>query len=109
LRDALGAAVVQEASLGPDAPERRRAHLARPRGARRDAVDERAHVVEQEVRVGMDLLVAEEGIEAIADRRDAAGGLRDEGGRVARRRDRLDVAARAPALEEERPSGLSRG
>src|SRR3954469_1540306 len=59
LDGALRAAVVQEARRLAQAPERRRAHLRRSRGALDDAVAQRAHVVQQKVGEGVILDLVE--------------------------------------------------
>src|SRR5262249_52933533 len=60
LRDGLRPAVVQEPRLAADAPQRCRAYHARTGRAGGDAVTQRSHVVQQEVRERVEGLVVEE-------------------------------------------------
>src|SRR6478735_6497457 len=61
LLECRGAAVVQVCGELSQTPQRRRAHELTGRVVLCNAVAERAHVVEQEVRVGMDQLAVESG------------------------------------------------
>jgi hypothetical protein len=91
--------VVQKHRSVAYSPKRHRPHHGRPRSAIRDAVAQRAHVVEQKVAEWMINLVSERLIERPRDRH-AACGVRDEPCRIARRDDRGDVAGSAAyALE----------
>src|SRR5262249_61208895 len=78
-----GPPVVQERGHEPQPPERRRAQLAARSLSLDDPIAERSHVVEEEVRVGLEAAVVERCHWACAGR------------------ERAHVAARAPELREE--------
>ena len=74
-------AVVPEGIAHPKPPQRRRAQLAAGRVALFDEVGGEAHVVQQEVGVGVQHLVADRGLEILVvlrdESRDVAGGTAD--------------------------------
>src|SRR5216684_618764 len=77
--DRQGAAVMEKRLQRPQSPERRGAHFATLRVPLIDVVAERAHVVEEEIGVGMVGLVVERGdlARAAVERRGVAGAAAD--------------------------------
>lgn len=100
-RNITGASIVQVHRFAPDAPQRRRPHHGRSGRPRSDAVAQRADLVQQKVRVGMERLMREDLVQRHTYRH-VARGRPNERSRIGRGCDAGRVAARSAHSGEQR-------